>query len=114
MNTAAKNAVGNELSEDQMTKEINKGGVSSNPSLVEFPQDVWGFTSKLRKVGLSTAGSIRGNEAKLKQFMQTLQIIAEHAKARFPVDKATLERNLEENAKRDAANRQIESTKPKE
>lgn len=91
------------------TKQINKDGVSSNPSRVEFPQDLWGFTSKLRKAGLSTAGSIRGNEEKLKLFMQTLQIIAEHAKARFPVDKQVLERNRLENEKRDAENRAIES-----
>ena len=87
---------------------INKDGVSTNPALVEFPQDAWGFTTKLRKIGLQAASNVRGNEAKMKLFMETLSIIAKHAQARYPTDKAALEQALKDLAKRDEAGRQIE------
>ena len=90
---------------------INKDGVSTNPALVEFPQDPWGFTAKLRKIGLQTASNVRGNEEKMKLFMETLQIIAKHAQARYPADQAAMKTALEDLAKRDEASRQIEEKK---
>jgi hypothetical protein len=62
--------------------------VSSNPALVEFPRDVWGFTTALRKYGLLVAGAIRGDDEKLKIYIQTLAILAQHAQARIDGDKA--------------------------
>lgn len=61
--------------------------VSSNPALVEFPRDVWGFTTSLRKYGLLVAGAIRGDEEKLNLYIQTLGILAQHAQARIEGDK---------------------------
>jgi hypothetical protein len=61
--------------------------VSSNPALVEFPRDTWGFTTALRKYGLLVAGAIRGDEAKLELFITTLGILAQHAQARIEGDK---------------------------
>lgn len=62
--------------------------VSSNPALVEFPRDEWGFTTMLRKYGLLVAGAVRGDEAKLALYIQTLGILAQHAQARIEGDKA--------------------------
>lgn len=60
--------------------------VSPNPALVEFPRDEWGFTSELRKVGLRSAAAIRGDEAKLTLYIQTLATLAQHAQARIAGD----------------------------
>lgn len=73
--------------------------VSKNPAQVEFPRDEWGMTSELRKVGLRTAAGIRGNDAKLQLFLQTLAILGRHAQARINDDKAELERRLAEREK---------------
>lgn len=62
--------------------------VSSNPALVEFPRDQWGFTTELRKYGLRVAGAIRGDEAKFQLFLETLTVLAKHAQARLEGDKA--------------------------
>ncbi|QIG68325.1 hypothetical protein EVB84_050 [Rhizobium phage RHph_Y48] len=70
--------------------------VSSNPAQVEFPRDTWGFTTALRKYGLLVAGAIRGDEAKLDLFIQTLGILAQHAQARIESDKAARAARLAE------------------
>ncbi|QOE32169.1 hypothetical protein CPT_Paso_052 [Rhizobium phage Paso] len=70
--------------------------VSSNPALVEFPRDEWGFTAALRKTGLQVAGAIRGDEKKLELFIQTLGILAQHAQARIEGDKAARAERLEQ------------------
>lgn len=69
--------------------------VSSNPALVEFPRDTWGFTTALRKYGLLVAGAIRGDDQKLTVFLQTLAILAQHAQARIEGDKAEREARLQ-------------------
>ena len=69
--------------------------VSSNPALVEFPRDTWGFTTALRKYGLLVAGAIRGDDEKLKVFIQTLGILAQHAQARIDGDRAEKAARLE-------------------
>ena len=63
-------------------------GVSANAAHVEFPRDVWGFTTELRKAGLQAAGRVRGDQSKQELLLQTLSIIAQHALARFPEDQA--------------------------
>ncbi|QWY83443.1 hypothetical protein [Rhizobium phage RHph_X3_9] len=75
--------------------EVATPTVSSNPAQVEFPRDEWGFTSNLRKYGLLVAGAIRGDDAKLALYIQTLGILAQHAQARLPADKIERERRLE-------------------
>lgn len=74
--------------------------VSKNPAQVEFPADVWGMTTELRKAGLRVAGSIRGNEEKLRVYLATLSILGAHAVARVDDDKAS-------NADRLAANERL-------
>lgn len=70
--------------------------VSSNPALVEFPRDTWGFTTALRKYGLLVAGAIRGDDQKLTIFLQTLAVLAQHAQARIEGDKEAKRVRLEE------------------
>lgn len=77
--------------------------VSANSAQVQWPQDAWGFTTELRKVGLRTASAVRGDDAKMALFMETLKTIILHAQARLPEDKAELARRLEEHGKRAAA-----------
>lgn len=69
--------------------------VSANPAQVEFPRDEWGFTTALRKTGLSVAGAIRGDRKKLELFIQTLGILAQHAQARIDGDVLEREARLE-------------------
>lgn len=64
--------------------------VSTNPAQVEFPQDIYGMTSAMRKAGLRAAASIRGNDAKQRVFLGTLAVLAGHAKARHEDDKRSL------------------------
>lgn len=64
--------------------------VSSNPALVEFPRDEWGFTSDLRKAGLAAASAIYGNPEKQALFIATLRVLAQHAGARVNSDAAAL------------------------
>lgn len=78
--------------------------VSANPALVEFPRDQWGFTTQLRKQGLLVAGAIRGDEAKLQLYIQTLGILAQHAQARIDGDKAERAARLAEVAERGRIN----------
>lgn len=68
--------------------------VPANPAKVEFPRDKWGSTAALRKIGLTVAGKIRGDEHKLTVFLQTLGILAQHAQARCAQDKAAREKYL--------------------
>lgn len=60
--------------------------VPSNPAMVEFPRDVWGFTTELRKALLKAAGSVRGNSDKHDVLMQTIRVGAQHAFARLDGD----------------------------
>jgi hypothetical protein len=57
-----------------------------NPALLQFPQDTWGFTTELRKVGTRVASNIRGQEDKHLVYMGTLMVLMAHARARLPVD----------------------------
>lgn len=77
--------------------------MSANSAQVEWPQDTWGFTSDLRKVGLRTAANVRGDDKKMELFMATIKVLILHAQARLPEDKAQLARRLEEHGVRAAA-----------
>lgn len=60
--------------------------VSTNPAMVEFPRDVWGMTTELRKAGLRAASAVRGNAEKHKLFLATLRVLAQHSAARLNSD----------------------------
>ena len=77
--------------------------VSTNPALVEFPRDEWGFTSDLRKAGLQAASSVRGNPEKQALFVATLRVLAQHAAARLKGDAAELKARGEEIEARNAS-----------
>jgi hypothetical protein len=61
--------------------------VTANPGLLDFPQDKWGYTSKMRKEMLLAAGSIKGQPDKAKLYLQTLDLIRAHVLARYALDK---------------------------
>lgn len=86
----------------QVTAEVPQ--VSTNPALLQFPQDKWGYTSKMRKELLAAASTIKGQPDKLALFLATLDIIREHATARFEIDVQTRHR-VGEDAARYAAQR---------
>ncbi len=60
--------------------------VATNPAKVEFPRDVWGFTSQFKTYAMRAASAINGSKDKHDLFMNTLAVIAKHAEARFDVD----------------------------
>lgn len=68
--------------------------VPANPAKVEFPRDIWGATTELRKAGLKCAGKITHDEQKLTTYLQTLGILAQHAQARYAQNKAARDEYL--------------------
>jgi len=60
--------------------------VSTNPALIGFPADKWGYTSKMRKELLAAAATIKGQPDKAKLFLATLDLIRAHVIARFALD----------------------------
>lgn len=70
--------------------------VNSNPALVEFPTDPWGFTSELRKAGLRSAARVKGDPEKQALFLATLRTLALHSQARVADDKAALDLRAKE------------------
>lgn len=86
--------------------------ISANPAKVSFPRDQWGFTTALRKYGLLVAGAIRGDEQKLKLYIQTLGILAQHAQARIASDRAAKEERLAKIASRAQAEPIIAAPEP--
>ncbi len=92
-----------------MAKEKNDA-VSANPALVEFPRDVWGMTSELRKAGIRAAQSVRGNPEKQALLVATLRVIAQHSAARVNSDADAVAARVQKIAERDAAvNRRVSS-----
>lgn len=72
--------------------------VSTNPALLEFPTDKWGYTSNMRKELLRAASTIKGQPDKAALYLATLDLIRAHVVARFKVD-----RNRENEYAKDAA-----------
>ncbi|MCY1708351.1 hypothetical protein [Pannonibacter sp. SL95] len=70
--------------------------VSANPAQVEFPLDVYGFTTDLRKAGLAAAQRIAADPDKYEVFATTLSIILAHAKARMKSDKLSRKKQLDD------------------
>lgn len=77
--------------------------VSTNPALVEFPRDEWGFTTELRAAGLLAASSVNGNKEKQAIFNATLRVLAQHAAARLKPDADALVKYAEKIAEREAS-----------
>jgi uncharacterized protein YPO0396 len=73
-----------------------KTKTSGNPALVEWPRDEWGNLSALRQALLTAAATVRGNDEKLKVFLQTLGVAAQHSQARFVDDKKALQAAIDE------------------
>lgn len=68
---------------------------SHNPALLKFPQDRWGFTSKIKTQVLDAASTVRGNDDKHELLIGTLAVLIAHIKARKAHDAEVQERRLE-------------------
>lgn len=72
---------------DKSTTVTDKQEVPSNPLAVEWPQDPAGITSMLRKEGTRAAGRVNGKKDKLALLIQTLDVLKDHAVARYKAQK---------------------------
>lgn len=68
--------------------------IPANPAKVEFPRDIWGATTELRRAGLKCAGKINHDPNKLAVYLQTLATLAGHAQARHARAKVDREAQL--------------------
>lgn len=62
-------------------------GDTANQSLVVFPLDATGFTSMFRKEGVRAIGRMSASDDKFEVFVQTLRVLAAHAKAKLEAQK---------------------------
>ncbi len=76
---------------DEPTPTPVPASVTANPALIDWPSDIWGMTSTLRAAFIMAARAVRGNDEKMKLFMDTVRIGAQHAVARFDGDKAGIQ-----------------------
>lgn len=72
------------------SKSTTVGAVSTNSAAIDWPVDIHGFTSLLRKEGVRAVGRIKNDDEKLQLFLRTLQILAGHAKAKHAAAKAEM------------------------
>src|SRR5690606_23710307 len=73
--------------------------VSANPAELKFPTDKWGFTSGVRREVLKMAATVKGQKDKHDLLVGTLAILIAHIQKRLPVDAATREKALADQAK---------------
>lgn len=76
----------------------------SNPALLTFPTDKWGFTSKIKSEILKAASTVRGSEDKHELLIGTLAVLIAHINAR-KVGDAELQRSRLERIRREADER---------
>lgn len=62
--------------------------VPTNPALLDFPTDPWGFTSALKKETLRAASTVQAQPDKQALLLATMELLIEHIKARFPTDQS--------------------------
>lgn len=60
--------------------------VGTNPLALPWPQDAAGKLTALKKGGLTAARRVNGDKAALVKLLKTLEILADHAKARYVMD----------------------------
>lgn len=65
-----------------MTKTV-KPKVSDNPIAVEWPQDQYHITQKLKAEGLKLAARVNDKRDKLEVALETLAVLREHIIARY-------------------------------
>lgn len=76
---------------EQAVPQRTVSGDFSNPGLIEWPFDQYGFTTVLRKEGVRAIGRVNGNPEKAEVLLGTLQVLAQHLKARVPDQQAAIE-----------------------
>ena len=60
--------------------------IGTNSLQLPFPKDPHGLNAALRRGGIKAAASVKGDKAKLKALLETLEVIAGHAKAKYLKD----------------------------
>lgn len=73
--------------------------VETNPAKVEFPRDIWGFTSGLKKAAMLAASEIKGQQDKHELFVAVLDVLKAHVEARLDVDRTFKQTLAEQKAK---------------
>lgn len=68
---------------------------SANPATLKFPQDRWGFTSKIKSIVLDAASTVRGSDEKHELLIGTLAVLIAHANARKANDADVQRKRLE-------------------
>ena len=78
--------------------------ISANPAAIQWPRDEYAGTSALRAEIITAVQRIRGNDARMQVFMDTMIVGIKHAQARLESDKnrvaLALERENEAIARR--------------
>lgn len=70
--------------------------IPTNPALLDFPQDQWGFTSELKKAVLKAASTVNAQPDKQKLLIDTLELLLAHVDARFSTDALNKEARKEQ------------------
>lgn len=83
-----------------------KKEVSSNPNAVEFERDQYGITSNLKREGLRAAGRVAGDEQKLRTLVKALEVLREHAIARYKAQLTIRKHTSDAAIQRDKAERE--------
>ena len=60
-----------------------KTKVPSNPNAVEWPSDPMGIVSMFKKEGVRAAGRVNGHKDKLALLIATINVLRDHAIARY-------------------------------
>ena len=57
--------------------------MTDNPRTIEWPQDAAGFLPGFKDAGVRAVERIQGNPQKYEDFMRTVKVLADYAKARY-------------------------------
>lgn len=57
--------------------------VPANPNAIEWPSDPMGITSMFKKEAVRATGRVNGQKDKLKLLIATIDVVREHAIARY-------------------------------
>lgn len=99
-----------EVKDNAVVKEA-KAEVSANPAAIEWSQDEYRVTTALRSAGVTAAGRVGTDMAKLKVFLSTLDTLRGHAIARVKKNKAEQETMLATVNERQAREAELNETR---
>lgn len=75
------------MADNQQTK-VQPIKAPANPTQIEWPQDQYGITSELKKVGVRAIARVNGHPDKALVMDRVLKTLLAHLKARYPDQQA--------------------------